>query len=163
MGLEYLYKDGEKACSREPLKVKSDGVHIGEIRKVKDGFQYFADGDKKRGVIFSSVPEVQNSLARGQVPKKDQKALEVTKDATLENMLKQAKAGLEKQEKDLTAMNLKLDTAKMLLAASRDLLGKQKEDTEEVLNLLDETVQYNDTECDGHTLLEDITGCVENL
>ena len=48
-----------------------------------------------------------------------------------------------------------LGEAKVLLKASRDLLNKQNE-TIYVLNLLDETVEYHDVECDGYCLIDDI-------
>ena len=42
-----------------------------------------------------------------------------------------------------------------LLKACRDLLRKQN-DSSYVLNLLSETVFYDDVDCDGYCLLEDI-------
>ena len=60
--IEYLYKEGEKACSKEPLKVRIDGGICGEIRKVAGGFQYFAKGSKIGGDIYPSVAGVQRSL-----------------------------------------------------------------------------------------------------
>ena len=48
-----------------------------------------------------------------------------------------------------------LKEAKILLKASRDLLNKQNE-TIYVLNLLEETVEYHGTECDGYCLIDDI-------
>jgi len=42
-----------------------------------------------------------------------------------------------------------------LLKACRDLLSKQN-DSSYVLNLLSETVFYDDVDCDGYCLLEDI-------
>ena len=48
-----------------------------------------------------------------------------------------------------------LREAKILLKASRDLLNKQNE-TIYVLNLLEETVEYHDVECDGYCLIDDI-------
>ena len=48
-----------------------------------------------------------------------------------------------------------LREAKILLKASRDLLNKQNE-TIYVLNLLEETVEYHGTECDGYCLIDDI-------
>jgi len=42
-----------------------------------------------------------------------------------------------------------------LLKACRDLLKKQN-DSSYVLNLLSETVFYDDVDCDGYCLLEDI-------
>jgi len=43
----------------------------------------------------------------------------------------------------------------VLLKACRDLLKKQK-DADYVLDLLSETVFYDDADCDGNCLLEDI-------
>jgi hypothetical protein len=43
----------------------------------------------------------------------------------------------------------------ILLRACRDLLKKQ-ENSHYVLNLLGETIFYDDAECDGNCLLEDI-------
>lgn len=62
MGIEYLYKEGEKACEKRPLKVRLDGKICGEIRKVDQGYQYFPKGQKEGGEVFSSVVEVQKSL-----------------------------------------------------------------------------------------------------
>lgn len=42
-----------------------------------------------------------------------------------------------------------------LLKACRDLLKKQ-DNSHYVLNLLSETVFYDEADCDGHCLLEDI-------
>ena len=47
------------------------------------------------------------------------------------------------------------DRAIILLKACRDLLNKQNE-TIYVLNMLETTVHYDETECDGSCLLEDI-------
>ena len=43
----------------------------------------------------------------------------------------------------------------ILLRACFDLLQKQVE-SPYVLNLLDETVHYDDSDCDGHCLMDDI-------
>lgn len=48
-----------------------------------------------------------------------------------------------------------LDRAKTLLKATGNLLKKQ-EDSYYVLNLLAETVYYDEAECDGSCLLDDI-------
>ena len=61
--IEYLYTTGEKACEREPLKVRCDGKLCGEIRKVEGGYQYFAYGAKCKGDIFDTVSKVQETLA----------------------------------------------------------------------------------------------------
>lgn len=60
--IEYLYKEGEKTCSKEPLKVRCDGKICGEIRKVENGYQYFTYGIKLCGEVFETILEVQKSL-----------------------------------------------------------------------------------------------------
>jgi hypothetical protein len=60
--IEYAYREGEKACEKEPLKVRLDGRVSGEIRKVLGGYQYFPKRGKNGGEIFSSVAAVQGSL-----------------------------------------------------------------------------------------------------
>ncbi len=60
--IECLYKEGEKACSREPLKVRLDGRVCGEIRKVEGGYQYFPTGARIGGQVLPSVDAVQRSL-----------------------------------------------------------------------------------------------------
>lgn len=49
-----------------------------------------------------------------------------------------------------------------LLKACRELLKKQK-DSHYVLDLLSETVFYDDIDCDGHCLLDDIEAELEIL
>jgi len=39
-----------------------DGKHIGNILKVKDGFQYFPKGKKTGGEVFPTLEEVKRSL-----------------------------------------------------------------------------------------------------
>ena len=48
----------------------------------------------------------------------------------------------------------------ILLKACRDLLKKQ-EDSRYILNLLTETIFYDDTDCDGYCLLDDIEAELE--
>lgn len=48
-----------------------------------------------------------------------------------------------------------MDRKEVLLRACYDLLKKQTESAY-VLNLLDETVYYDDCDCDGGTLMDDI-------
>ena len=48
-----------------------------------------------------------------------------------------------------------LERAKTLLKATLDLLQKQ-DDAHYVLNLLTETVSYDDADCDGYCLMDDI-------
>ena len=62
MSIQYLYKNGEEACSKEPLKVRLDGVICGEIRKVFGGYAYFPKGVRCKGQVFPTVKGVQNSL-----------------------------------------------------------------------------------------------------
>jgi len=63
--LEYLYQEGVPPCSKEPLKVRLDGRHIGEIRKVAGGYQYFPKGKNYGGDILPTVGDVQQSLEIG--------------------------------------------------------------------------------------------------
>lgn len=151
MGLDYDYPTGGiKACAKEPLKVKLDNKHVGEIRKVKDGYQYYAKGQKSGGEIFNSVPDVQKSLLLTQ-PKKEskQKPVESGQDSeALTEDLRKARKKIDKLVEDG-------EQAQTLLGAAAELLAIQRE-SKEVVNLLEQSVNYNDTDCDGHTLLEDI-------
>lgn len=52
-------------------------------------------------------------------------------------------------------MESNLDRSKVLLKAAYDLLKKQDE-SYYVLNLLEETVEYDNCMCDGYCLAEDI-------
>lgn len=61
--IEYLYKEGEEACSSEPLKVRLDGRVCGEIRRVDGGYQYFPTGARIGGQVLPSVDAVQRSLS----------------------------------------------------------------------------------------------------
>ena len=54
------------------------------------------------------------------------------------------------------------DRAITLLKACRDLLNKQNE-TSYVLNLLETTVYYDEADCDGGCLLEDIEAYLEEV
>lgn len=56
---------------------------------------------------------------------------------------------------------LSYERALTLLRATRDLLDKQNH-TRYVLNMLDELVYYDDAECDGACLLDDINIFLEN-
>ncbi len=151
MGLSYDYPEKEKACATKPLKVKLDGKHVGEIRKAKDGYQYFPKGEKKGGDIFKTVPDVQHSLLASQPKRKDkQKPVEDNQDnETLAEDLRKARKKIDKLEASA-------ERAETLLTATVDLLGLQTE-SKDVLNLLEQTVNYDDTDCDGHSLVEDIT------
>lgn len=55
-----------------------------------------------------------------------------------------------------------LDRAKTLLKATHDLLAKQK-NSYYVLNLLAQTIYYDEAECDGNCLMEDIEYCFEEM
>lgn len=162
MGLDYDYPEREKACSTKPLKVRLDGTLCGEIRKVKDGYQYYPKGQKKGGAVFNSVPDVQNSLlpmqtraTKGKTPREDESPDEI---------MKQAKQGMRKLEGDLKDAMGNLEAATVLLQASFELLEKQGiDDDAGPVNLLKEVVHYNDIDCDGHTLLEDLGAYLESL
>lgn len=54
------------------------------------------------------------------------------------------------------------DRKLVLLKACLDLLQKQ-EDTIFVLNILEETVQYDGADCDGYCLMEDIKTELDSL
>ena len=54
------------------------------------------------------------------------------------------------------------DRVVYLLTAARNLLNKQNR-SPYVLDLLEETVFYDDTECDGNCLLDDINAVLENV
>ncbi len=165
MGFDYLYKDGEKACASEPLKVLLDGHPYGEIRKVETGYQHFPEGKKKGGVIFSKVSEVQNSLHLSRHAKVDRKpaAIAVGEDVTANGKLIEE---IDKMKTDANAVNEKLAWAKTLLTAAFDLFELQK-DSENALNLLEESVAYDDAVtdvvCDGHRLQEDILKLIESI
>ena len=60
--IEYLYKEGEKACENEPIKVRLDGRVCGEIRKVEGGYQYWPKASMYGGGVHTSVSLVQQSL-----------------------------------------------------------------------------------------------------
>ncbi len=160
MGLDYDYPtDGSKACSREPLKVKLDGRHVGEIRKHKDGYQYFAKDAKQGGSVFPTVPEVQESLRSDRPAKSDREpaVTEVTESAN-EKLHDEIKALKETAK----ANDANMERAKTLLTATFDLLGLQQ-DSKETLNLLEENVQYDDADCDGHSLSEDIRELIDSM
>lgn len=60
--IEYLYQEGCRACSKEPLKVRLDGKVVGEIRKVEGGYQYVSKGNRHRGEVLPTVDAVQKTL-----------------------------------------------------------------------------------------------------
>lgn len=55
-----------------------------------------------------------------------------------------------------------LQRAITLLKATHDLLQKQR-DSSYVLNILEQTAFYDDAECDGGCLMEDIEFCLEDF
>ncbi len=150
MGLSYDYPEKEKACASKPLKVKLDNRHVGEIRKVKDGYQYFPKDEKTGGEVFTSVPDVQNSLLSSQPSKADRKVDSTESDSDKDEIMEQAKKGLKKLTEDNKKLVASMERAETLLTATVDLLGLQIE-SKDVLNLLEQTVAYDGTDCDGHT------------
>ena len=54
------------------------------------------------------------------------------------------------------------DRAVTLLKAARDLLNKQNESSY-VLNMLEQTVHYDDADCDGSCLIDDINAYLEEI
>ena len=64
----------------------------------------------------------------------------------------------DKSDCEVLKMQKENERAKVLLKATLDLLQKQKE-SHYVLNLLENTVFYDNAECDGYCLFDDI----ENL
>lgn len=55
-----------------------------------------------------------------------------------------------------------IDRRNVLLKACLTLLEKQN-DSPYVLNLLCETVHYDEADCDGYCLMEDIKDCLEEV
>ena len=163
MSLDYDYPiDGSKPCSKGPLKVRKDGSHCGEIRKVKDGFQYFVKGSKTGGTVFVNVAEVQKCLTAGQIPRTDgeEKKTPDRKDS-LEKKLRAATDRIRETEKHIKGLGEAMDGAMTLLQACSDLLSQQTE-SKETLNLLKAQVVYDDTECDGFSLLEDLASLLSS-
>jgi hypothetical protein len=162
MGLDYDYPDdGSKPCSKEPLKVKSDGVHCGEIRKVKDGFQYFAKSAKTGGNVFDKLSGVQNHLQTAQTPRPKEDRKDDQSDGKLDKKLKTATDRIRETEKELKGMGEAMDGAMTLIQACSDLLSLQLESKTD-LNLLKENITYDETEADGHSLLEDLTAFIDS-
>jgi hypothetical protein len=157
LGLDYDYPtDGTKSCTKKPLSVKLNGRHCGEIRKVKDGFQYYAKGEKKGADIFASISAVQNHLTASQPGKNVPKVGAKDDDA---EAVKRAMKVNQRLEADLKVMTQQYDRANLLMKATHELLSKQQE-SKIVLNILEEMVVYDDAECDGFSLLEDLKDCM---
>jgi predicted RNA-binding protein with TRAM domain len=163
MSLDYTYpKDGSKPCAKEPLKVKHDGVHCGEIRKVKDGFQYFVKGSKTGGTVFVNVAEVQKNLTAAQIPRTEGEKKETPdQKEPLEKKLRAATDRLRESEKHVKGLGEAMEGAMMLLQACADLLSQQT-GNKETVNMLNAQVVYDNTECDGISLLEDLTAFLDS-
>ena len=158
MGLAYDYPEKQKACSEKPLTVKYDGRAFGEIRKVKDGYQFFAKDDKTGGPVLSNVPEVQNSLIALQPSKEERKGGDAKEKETPDD---QSSGMIKKIKKELKSTNATLENAIILLTASFDLLEKQSA-SEKVLNVLEENIRCGEIEVDGHSLFDDIGKFLED-
>ena len=93
-----------------------------------------------------------------------QHCLEVAED---HNKIKKIKAVTEEEcqcaeeHRQLAEWLEELQRARILLKATYRLLLKQN-DSHYVLNLLSETVFYDDAECDGNCLMEDIKALLED-
>lgn len=59
-------------------------------------------------------------------------------------------------------MEEKIKRALYMLMVANNLLTKQK-DSHYVLNMLEETVNYDGTECDGYCVLDDIEDCLSDF
>lgn len=59
-------------------------------------------------------------------------------------------------------MNLLLERAKTLLKATKELLEKQ-ENSSCVINVLEQTIVYDEAECDGYCLKDDIGDWFDEL
>lgn len=59
-------------------------------------------------------------------------------------------------------MNLLLERAKTLLKATKELLEKQK-NSSYVINVLEQTIVYDEAECDGYCLKDDIGDWFDEL
>lgn len=65
-GIEFLYQEGVKPCSKEPLKVRLDGRIVGEIRKVDSGYQYWPKGvTRSQADVFEKLDDCAKSLTAG--------------------------------------------------------------------------------------------------
>lgn len=86
---------------------------------------------------------------------------EVMEDWKAISVLDRAKKGYDYNDDVRTAMDRAIEAlyfemrARELFDAVIDLLVKQRE-SDVVLNLLTETVHYDEEECDGYCLMEDI-------
>ena len=159
MGLDYAYPtDGTKACTKKPMKVSYNGKKHGEIKKVKDGYQFTA-ADNTKGHVFETISLVQKDLSDGQPTRTP---FSVKKDDEDGTAVKKAMKQNAKLEADLKHMTLQvesltpgLERANVLLSAALEIMGKQK-DSKIVLNILEQTAEYDDSKCDGFCLIEDI-------
>jgi hypothetical protein len=62
MQITYKKVARNKTCTEIYEQVRLDGPLVGEIRKVKGGFQYFPKGQKEGGEIFKTKQAVYRSL-----------------------------------------------------------------------------------------------------
>lgn len=159
MGLEYLYKEGEKSCSRDPLKVKFDGHDYGEIRKLKNNqYQHFPEDSKTGGATFAALSAVQRNLQETR-PAREAKTPVVSKADTVNKKTIEEINKLKKVAKETESI---MARAEILLTAAFDLLDLQKK-SKETLDLLEQIVRYDDSDCDGHSLHEDIAELLESM
>ena len=63
-------------------------------------------------------------------------------------------------ENEINELKAQVERAKVYLKATSDLLQKQNE-SHHVLNLLETTVFYDEADCDGYCLKDDIDGFLE--
>lgn len=156
MGLKYEYpEDGSKSCEKKPLKVRFNGKITGEIKKEKNGYQFYGVDKKKSGVLHS-IGAVQIYLTDNQPTRESFKA-EKTEE---ESLLNKAKKELKRVNEEYIGQTAVFDRAVMLLGAVAELLQRQK-DSKTVINILEETTTYDEAECDGFALLQDITDLTE--
>lgn len=90
-----------------------------------------------------------------------EKTLKICDDYTL-SALKKAEECMQcaKEHRQLAVWLNELKRARVLLKATYELLMKQN-DSGYVLNLLSETIFYDEAECDGCCLMEDIENLLE--
>lgn len=149
MGLSYDYTNGEKACKSGPLTVRLDNRICGEIRQVKDGYQYFPKGSKVGGPILRTVSAIQSSLVADQ-PKKADRAVEAP-----ESEDEQSAGIIKKIKKELKEVRTRLTLAESLVTASFDLLELQVQN-ENIINVLEENISLAGVETDGHSVHEEL-------
>lgn len=131
-----------------------------EPKELYNGFLFLRTGDKVDSPLVSytlNLESVNIDCLEEEFEEKAE-ALKNGKDVTIKLICNKAEVvsperiieyacGKQKQQE--------LDRAKTLLKASWELLNKQK-NSMYVLDLLAETVDYDDAECDGSCLMDDI-------